>query len=201
VVYALTSSKKQAIRNKDARADFKLVTTRVAPAAEEDFVDVLSILDEAAAFLQDIGVTAQWPAKISTDATWTQILAELITNRKSFIAWQDRQPVGVFHLREIPELGPFKDQAWDDVPGEALYLYHLAVRRSVAGKGVATAMLEWAYNKAVSSGRHLRLDCWAGNIHLRGYYLEAGFEHLGDIEITSSLDGRRYSVSRFQRHC
>jgi GNAT superfamily N-acetyltransferase len=177
------------------------MSVAIGPASETDLRAVLSILDEAAAFLQEIGVREQWPARISDEATWTQLLHELVAVQTVFVARQDGQPVGVFHLRESPELGGLNDHSWDDVPGPALYLYILAVTRGVAGKGVARAMLDWACSFAASSGRVLRLDCWAGNSRLKQYYGETDFRDLGEVEIYSSLDGRKYFVSRFERTC
>ena len=177
------------------------MSLEIVPAVEADLPDVFSILDEASAFLQKIGVTEQWPTEFSTNPTWVKLLQQLVGSGTIFICREDQKPLGTFNLRESPNLGEIGDPSWDGINDSGLYLYLLAVRRSVAGQGVAKAMLEWAYALATQSTCHLRLDCWAGNSRLKQYYLEAGFEALGDVVIKSSLDGRRYGVSRFQRRC
>jgi GNAT superfamily N-acetyltransferase len=159
----------------------------------------LLVLDEAADFLQRIGVREQWPSRFTNNATWIAILEKVVERGEVFLARQRGHPVGVFTLCETPGLANRIDHSWGGVAGSAFYLYLLAIRRSVAGKGVAIAMLDWACSHASGFGRVLRLDCWAGNGRLKRFYKESGFESLGDVEITSTLDGRTYAVSRFQR--
>ena len=44
------------------------------------------------------------------------------------------------------------------------------------GRGIGAAILEWAMSEVRHRGRQcLRLDCLAGNAHLRRYYEEQGF--------------------------
>lgn len=172
----------------------------VRPATAFELRDVLAVLDEAAAWLQDIGVTEQWPAVISQDEGWVARVSRFVSEGRFFVARAGDTAVGVFHLRDEAGLdgGPSAWWLWEEQAQPSLYLFTLAVRRSVAGRGVAAAMLDWAFDSAQQRGRVLRLDCWAGNHKLRRYYTAAGFEHLGDVEGTG-LDGRFYSVSRFQR--
>jgi GNAT superfamily N-acetyltransferase len=66
---------------------------------------------------------------------------------------------------------------WPDVPvGESLFLQKLAVRRSVAGQGVARAMLERAAVEARRRGKvYLRRDTDGTRPRLCAFYESAGF--------------------------
>jgi ribosomal protein S18 acetylase RimI-like enzyme len=110
------------------------------------------------------------------------------------VARQAGEVVGVFQLLESDE------EVWPGAaPEDGLYLHSLAVRRSVAGHGVAEMLLAWARVATAARGRlELRLDCWAGNERLRRYYAEQGFHYRGDVTVTSE-DGRTYACSRFAK--
>ena len=174
------------------------MTLQIEPAARSETADVFTVLDEAATFLHAIGVSEQWPVSFSADPGWVGLVSQLVAKEQVFLARLDGLSVGAFYLGDGAELAAQDHHVWDGVPGDALYIGLLAVRRSVAGAGVAAAMLQWACSRAVASGRVLRLDCWAGNARLKQYYAEAGFEPRGEVEV-HSFDGRIYSVSRFER--
>jgi hypothetical protein len=57
------------------------VTLEIALAA-----DVLTVLDDAAAYLQHIGVTPQWPPSFSADPNWARLVPELIAAGQIFVA-------------------------------------------------------------------------------------------------------------------
>jgi GNAT superfamily N-acetyltransferase len=163
-----------------------------------DLDAVLSVLDEAVAWLHSIGVTEQWLGPFSSEEAWVSIYRSAIESGHVFVARNDDGIVGTFRLYESGWL-PFDEQIWSDVGLDgAAYLHTLAVRRSVAGAGIAAQMLDWAAKVAAARGlKELRLDCWAGNERLRRYYLEAGFQWRGDVPQTQ--DGRDFSASRFAR--
>jgi RimJ/RimL family protein N-acetyltransferase len=174
----------------------------IRPTTGADLPGVLAVLDDAAAWLHSIGMREQWPRVISEDATWVARLTTFASEGRMYLAFDGDAAVGTFHLRDDPGLGGSPGAWWWPegalLAQSAVYLFTLAVRRCVAGQGVAGAMLDWAFEAARGRERVLRLDCWAGNEKLRRYYAEAGFQHLGDVAGQAS-DGRFYEVSRFQR--
>ena len=92
---------------------------------------------------------------------------------------------------------------WDDLPGAAVYVHRMAVRRSAAGLGVV--ILGWAAGVArQQGGESLRLDCVASNGRLRAYYEAAGFVHRGDATVAGA-PGQRLDegpvtvVSRYEQ--
>jgi len=59
---------------------------------------------------------------------------------------------------------------------EAAYLHRLAVRRAYAGRGISTAIFDWAQNRTRAAQRgYLRLDCESNRPQLRGHYEGHGF--------------------------
>jgi GNAT superfamily N-acetyltransferase len=127
---------------------------------------VLSVLDEAAAWLRSREIV-QWPSRF--EPSWVQGAIR-------------RGEVWVVRVGETISATvtlDLADPAWDAVPGCALYVHRMAVRRQAAGLGAV--ILAWA--AAVARERDLealRLDCVASNGRLRAYYQAAGFTHRGD---------------------
>ena len=142
----------------------------VAAAGQLD--DVLAVLDEAAAWLHRREVV-QWPSRF--EPSWVQGAV-------------DRGEVWLVRVGETISATVTLDRAdrvWDGVPGSALYVHRMAVRRPAAGLGAV--ILAWA--AAVARERDLealRLDCVASNARLRAYYEAAGFAHRGDATVAGA---------------
>jgi GNAT superfamily N-acetyltransferase len=177
------------------------VNIEVRLARPQGLKDVLGVLDEAAAWLQTIGLQ-QWPESYSRDPALVRLAHDLIDKQEMFIACDGDAAVGCFRLS-------FEENAYWPGGGTACYLFSLAVRRSYAGQGVGQLMLDSAAHFGADRGcAELRLDCFAGNQKLRDYYANAGFEWRGDIEVVSAENsvavpqqnrGRPYYLSLFAR--
>lgn len=159
----------------------------VRTARPDDGPAVLSVLDEAAAWLAGRGIT-QWPPAFRSE--WIEPgLAE----GRMWVAETGLGAVATFALH-------WADPLWPD-DGAAGYLHRFAVRRGHAGIGAA--LLDWIDGEVRRHGRdRLRLDCGADNARLRGYYETAGFEHRGDVEIPEAdtlWSPGRPLVSRYER--
>ena len=83
---------------------------------------------------------------------------------------------------------------WPDIDGsDSAFVHRLAVRRSHAGQGVSTALLQWAVDRARALGkRYLRLDCDADRPRLRALYEQFGFR------LHSHRQVGAYYVSRYE---
>lgn len=152
--------------------------------------DVLTILDEAARWLQIRGVS-QWPPRF--EPSW---VAGAIGRGET---WLIR--LGATICATVTLDGA--DSVWDRLPGRALYVHRMAVRRRSAGLGAV--ILAWAAGVARERGlESLRLDCVASNDRLRAYYEAAGFIHRGDATVAGA-PGQRLDegpvtvVSRYER--
>src|SRR5262249_23142753 len=114
---------------------------------------------------------------------------------------------GQFFLAECREEGSAAAQAagtvkfqlddllfWPDFPeSTSAYIHRLAVARRFAGRGVSTAILEWAAELTRTLGRSfLRLDCDAARPALRSVYERFGFNHHSDRQVGP------YFVARYE---
>jgi GNAT superfamily N-acetyltransferase len=173
--------------------------TEVHVASPDELDDVLAVLDEAAAWLQSIGVTQQWPASFSGEPAWAERFQRWLAEGCVYLARDaDGIAVGTFRLM------PRDVSLWQDDSGRHLYVHSLAVRRSSAGGDVAPLMLAHALEVAASRGaEELRLDCWAGNERLLRYYEDAGFESRGQHHVLLETPGvwghQDYWVAKFAR--
>jgi len=151
--------------------------------------DVLAVLDEAAAWLQGRQV-AQWPPRF--EPSWVE---GAIGRGETWLVRVGETISGTVTLDQA-------DPVWDGLPGRALYVHRMAVRRPAAGLG--SAILGWAADVARERGRAaLRLDCVASNGRLRAYYEAAGFVPCGDVTVAGApgqrLDeGPVTAVSRYE---
>jgi GNAT superfamily N-acetyltransferase len=148
-----------------------------------DVEKVSHVLQEAALWLHQMGM-AMWrddeltPSRTAADVDAGQF----------YIAECDGETAGVVRFQ-------LKDPLfWPDVPQtESAYVHRLAVRRKFAGKGVSSALLRWAVERANSLGRdYIRLDCEASRPRLRAFYERFGFCHHSDTQVGP------YFVSRYE---
>ncbi|HEX3512478.1 MAG TPA: GNAT family N-acetyltransferase [Trebonia sp.] len=167
------------------------VAVRFLVAAPGQVDEVLAVLDEAAAWLQERGVE-QWPSRF--EPSWVE---GAVSRGETWLVLAGETVNGTVTLDHA-------DPVWDGLPGgAALYVHRMAVRRSASGLGAA--ILEWAAGVARRQGREaLRLDCVAVNGRLRAYYEAAGFAHRGDVTVAGA-PGQRLDegpvtvVSRYEQ--
>lgn len=125
-----------------------------------------SILTEAALWAISIGQPL-WKPEMLTE----ERLRPNLERGEIFLAWLGGEAVGNIFFQ------------WEDKPfwphlrrGESAFFHKVAVRRKVAGQGVARAMVEWAIEKARAEGApYLRMDTHAKRPKLIRFYEELGF--------------------------
>ena len=147
-------------------------------AKSDQIGQVLAVLDEAAAWLQERGVK-QWPARF--ERSWIE---DAIRRGDTWLLNLGDKASGTVTLER-------SDPVWDDAPpAAALYVHRMAVRRSAAGLGAI--ILDLAADAARQRDLEaLRLDCVASNDRLRAYYEAAGFVHRGDATVRGAPGQRR----------
>ncbi|MES2679578.1 MAG: GNAT family N-acetyltransferase [Bacteroidota bacterium] len=66
----------------------------------------------------------------------------------------------------------------------AVYLHRIAVNPLFKGKKIMTLIKTWALIHAKQKGKQfVRMDTWGNNITLRKYYIDCGFEYLGQQQL------------------
>lgn len=99
-----------------------------------------------------------------------------IKNSNIYVITLDNLILGTFSLKEWDYNKLFHSTALKD-----LYLYRIAVLPEYQGRNVGVKVIEHACGISKIMGKELYLDCWAGNIKLKNFYLKAGLEYVGDF--------------------
>jgi GNAT superfamily N-acetyltransferase len=152
---------------------------RIAAPHEAELVS--GILSEAVAWLEARGIPLWSPEQVSVAAVSPEVRSGLF-----FLAWSDGVAVGTMRLTTSdPAFWP------EALPGEALYLHRLAVRRAAAGGRVSAELLRFAAQRAKTLGaRHLRLDCENFRQSLRDVYERFGFQFHSEREVGRAVVAR-----------
>ncbi len=133
----------------------------VHQATLEDIFTVSDILREAALWLEQQGTPLWREDEVSPDSVRPDVEAGLF-----YLALCEGFPAGVVKFQTEDPL------FWSDIPnGDSAFIHRLAVRRSLAGGSVSTALLNWAVEHSRNLDKHyLRLDCAADRPRLRSVY-------------------------------
>jgi ribosomal protein S18 acetylase RimI-like enzyme len=146
------------------------VTVRQAKPAE--LALVMEILDEAARWLLARGIR-QWESPPPAEC-WMDFREEIARERVYLIILgASEEVVGTFRVASSGT------PLWKD-DANAGYLYSLAVRPRLIGRGIGAAVIErMAEHFTVFGKQKFRLDCIAANTELRKWYEGLGFRYRG----------------------
>lgn len=138
----------------------------VRQADLDDLLTVSSILSEAALWLKQQNI-ALWGEK----ETSPESICQDVELGLFYIAFYEEATAGVVKLQTEDLV------FWSDIPQESsAFIHRLAVRRSFAGRGISTALMQWAVEQSRDLGKQfLRLDCAADRLRLRMVYENFGF--------------------------
>ena len=68
--------------------------------------------------------------------------------------------------------------------GDAIYIHRVCVNPGRKGNKLAASILEWAPAYVSSLGRKfIRMDTWADNKRLVDFYVDCGFQYIGDRQL------------------
>jgi GNAT superfamily N-acetyltransferase len=159
------------------------MTIRVRQAQAEDARTVTGILSEAAKWLEESGMRMWRDGELTGESVSADIAAKLF-----HIAESDLEAAGTIKFQLQDAL------FWPDVPpNESAFVHRLAIRRKFSGRGISSALLQWAVDRARSMDRrYLRLDCEAARPRLREVYERFGFRHHSDRQVGP------YFVARYE---
>ena len=142
---------------------------RVEPATSADLPTVRAAYAEGRRLQREQGSTV-WP-----EFPDSAILDEITAGRLLRIVDDDDDTVvGVFSVADA-------DPAiWaDHERGAHVYLHRFARAADYRGRGLIDAVLAWAHGRCAALGREgVRMDTWASNAALIGYYQRLGFRLL-----------------------
>ena len=139
----------------------------IRQAAGEDTPALVETLTEALKWVEQLDGTIMWvEGELEEPLVRAEAEAGLFV-----VAEEESRVIGAVRFQ-------LEDQLfWPDIDGsDSAFVHRLAVRRSHAGRGVSTALLQWAVDRARALGkRYLRLDCDADRPRLRALYERFGF--------------------------
>ncbi len=70
----------------------------------------------------------------------------------------------------------------EDMPRNSIYLHRLAVVPKYMGKGIGKEIVNWIEENCSIDKEYLLLDCVASNERLNRFYIENGFDYLGETD-------------------
>jgi GNAT superfamily N-acetyltransferase len=144
------------------------------PAVPGDMQTIISMIDEAAAWLRRKGTDQwanPWPDQMARDA---RVLRGLERGH-TWLAEDSQGPVATvtYHQHANPKL-------WTDLEqgDRAVYLSRLVVRRRSARQEIGAKLIDWAGYRALHEwqAQWIRIDVWTTNFALHRYYTNRGFE-------------------------
>jgi GNAT superfamily N-acetyltransferase len=144
---------------------------RITPGGPDDVGTVLALLDDATAWLVEIGRTGQWGTQPrSANPRGVAQITEWAETGRLHLAHVDGEVAGALAVGDaMPYVPPATEPE--------LYVNLLVTGRAFAGRGVGARLLDHARAIARERGAHqLRVDCYGGDDRaLVRYYERQGF--------------------------
>ena len=144
------------------------IEVEIRQAQPPDAVVIEAMLAEASQWVDALGEVMWDTGELAPE----RIAAETAAGQ-FYIAMADGEPAGVIRFQLEDTL------FWPDLPSDhtSAFVHRLAVRRRFKGKGISSALLQWALEHARSLGRtDLRLDCDKSRPKLMALYEAFGFQ-------------------------
>jgi RimJ/RimL family protein N-acetyltransferase len=141
---------------------------QIIPAQPHHIDAIVKLLNEVTLELHRKGI-AQWKYP------WVPIDIEPdVIKGNVYLVMIDSQIIGTFSL---------KDAVHQNFPisTPSLYLYRIAISPKFQGKNIGLEIIANVKKHSQALNKPVYLDCWAGNEKLRQFYLNAGFEYIGDF--------------------
>jgi GNAT superfamily N-acetyltransferase len=151
---------------------------KIRPADSTDVQTICELRKEAAAWLAEIG-SDQWSGTGLDDRAFASRIEKSIKRRGTWMVVEGPEVIGTIGVDT-----QFDQGLWTpEEESTAVSVHRMMTRRAAAGRGVGTAMLNWADQVALILGRQwLRLDAWTSNTRLHRYYGRAGFRPVRVVE-------------------
>jgi hypothetical protein len=170
-------------RLKKSRFGFKQVDEtsqiyQVTNSSEADLEAILSLFAKARKY-QKAKAYNLWP-----EFSDQLIVNEILENRHWKVLAGDKL-AGIFSVL-------YSDPAiWKEKDSEpSVYLHRIVVSPEFKGKRLMNIVRDWAIQHARSlRKKYVRMDTWGDNETLRKYYIDCGFNYLGQV-FPGEVDGK-----------
>jgi hypothetical protein len=154
---------------------------RIAPARGHDVETVLSLIEEALAWLPTKD-TDQWAVPGPDKQARRNRILRGLYGAKTWIVWD-----GDFRSATVTIAPQANRSVWSnratgcDLSESAVYVHRLITSRAYAGMGINAELIDWADlgGRREYGAKWVRIDVWTTNRALRDYYGKAGFEPCG----------------------
>jgi GNAT superfamily N-acetyltransferase len=145
---------------------------------EADGPAVVSLFDEAVAWLVDRGQTGQWGATPFSERPGVRERVHgFRVGGGLYIAEREGEPVGVLVVGPAPTYAP-------PAPVPELYIILLLSSRQLVGQGIGGVLVNKAIELGYERGAEvLRVDCWAHAPGLVRWYEKQGFSRSNRFEL------------------
>ena len=145
----------------------------IRPAVTDDIETIISMIDEAAAWLGTKGID-QWATPWPTEAARNARVLRGITGGGTWMVEDDGYPVGTITYRQK---GNQKLWTAGELCDPAVYVSRLIVSRKYMGNQIGAALIDWAGYQAWKAwkAQWIRVDVWTTNIALHNYYKKQRF--------------------------
>ena len=158
----------------------------ISKASVDDSDEVISLLDEAAEWIQSRCIDQWRPGSFNKER-----LLSRIRDGEVYIATYEGSIVGTFRLQMHDE------SVWGekDSNEDYVYIHRLAIKSDFHGQRLGLHLLKQAEKIALSlAKRGVRLDCLLGNSALESYY-----ENVAGYKPVGSATPRGYSARLFEK--
>lgn len=155
-----------------------LEDTKITVASREDSDKIINMLKESARWMKENGIN-QWGYLLNGGDD--EEILEGILNEETYMVQKSGELITTFTLSE-------RQSEWDrhifgeDMPRNSIYLHRLAVVPKYMGKGIGKEIINWIEENCSIDKEYLLLDCVASNERLNRFYIENGFDYLGETE-------------------
>lgn len=152
----------------------------IKKASLDDLQMVTSLLKECAQWMKD-GNIDQWRYLLQGGEDLD--IKSAIKRNETYTVMKNEQLVATFTLSP-------QQTEWDvhifgkDEVENCLYLHRLAVSPSCMNKGIGKEILNWIemYANEKQDKDYIKLDCVANNRNLNQFYVDNGFQYLGESD-------------------
>ena len=166
-------------------------TLRRAVCGDEP--QIMALIREAAGWLATLG-TDQWQGL--EDRRRSRVLMDIDAGA----VWLVEDGDAVVATITVDEWADADFWCHTDRVRDALYAHRMAVARSHKGRGLGSALLDWASELAEQQHRAwVRFDAWSTNDALHRYYKGLGFEMVRNVPVEGRGSGALFQRPAVER--